>query len=103
MSNHYTASSSNPDQENHQLTLYVTKGVTGAYVGHLKEIPAIIIQSETENGLELEANISVNLYWKEFPEDHDKLFPSHVKASKESEILQENLHYRTIELTVPPF
>ena len=93
------------DNAEHNLTLYVTKGVTGVLVGHVKEIPEIIVQANTEDELEKETSLSVNVYWNNFPLMHDKLFPKHVSATllAKGNYFKEHLQYRKIELTVPQF
>lgn len=99
----YPASEINPDQENHELTLYVTKGVTGKYVGHIKEVPEVIVQADSEKELEDEATKSVNLLWVEYPEMHDKIFPKHSPAIKGQEVIKEKAQYRLVEVTIPQF
>jgi len=103
MPSKYPPSETNPDQDNHQLTLYVTKGPTGAIVGHLKEVPEVIVQAETEDKLEDEATISVNLFWSQYPEEHNKLFPKHVPSTKGQMVIKEKPQYRVIEMTIPQF
>ncbi len=57
-----------------QVTLEIKKGVTGVYVGQIKEIPGIIVQSKTVEGLEAEAKDSLDFYFETYPAEYDKLF-----------------------------
>ena len=93
-----------PDQEQHDLTLYVTKGVTGVYVGHLKEMPEILVQADSEEKLAYEAKESASFYWKNFPEVHDKLYPKHIPAStSKGNFFSEKLQLKMIEVSMPQF
>jgi predicted RNase H-like HicB family nuclease len=58
----------------HDITLKITKGVTGVYVGQVVEIPGIIVQAETQEQLIEEFKKSLDLYFTAFPEEHDKIF-----------------------------
>jgi predicted RNase H-like HicB family nuclease len=93
----------NPDKEVHDLTLYIIKGVTGAYIGHCKEVPAIIVQANTVEELDDEATTSIDLLVTNFPEVHDKLWPHHISAKGYAGVMKQKMEYRKIELTVPSF
>ena len=93
----------NPDQQVHDLTMYVTKGITGVFVGHVKEIPEVIVQADTEDALDEEATASLDLLITNFPEIHDKLWPHHVSAKGFAGVMKQKMEYRKIELTVPSF
>lgn len=93
----------NPDKRPHDITIYVVKGVTGVLVGHVKEIPGVIVQADTEEHLQDECTTSLDLLVTEFPEIHDKLWPNHVSAKGLAGLIKQSLQYRTIEVTVPPF
>lgn len=92
-----------PDKAEHWVTLYVTKGVTGVLVGHVKEFPGVIVQADTEEHLEDEMTTSLDLLVTEYPETHDKLWPKHVSAKGYVGLIKKSLQYRTIEVTVPSF
>ena len=94
---------SNPDKETHRVTLYLTKGVTGVLVGHVKEFPGVIVQADTEEHVEDEMTTSLDLLVTEFPEVHDKKWPHHVSAKGYVGLFKKNLQYQTIEVTVPSF
>ena len=95
------------DEETHHLHLYVTKGVTGVWVGHVKEIPSIIVQASTEKGLDKEADKSLTWYWHFYPQEHDKLFPKHKPMCTEDHphrpLSPIKAEYHTIQVTVPAF
>jgi predicted RNase H-like HicB family nuclease len=93
----------NPDKEPHDISIYIIKGVTGAYVGHVKEIPGVIIQADTEEHLDDECTTSLDFLVSEFPEIHDKLWPNHVSAKGLAGLIKQSMQYRKIEVTVPPF
>ena len=94
----------NPDKETHHVTLYITKGVTGVLVGHVKEFPGVIVQADTEDHLEDESSTSLDLLITEHPEIHDKLWPKHVSAKGYAGLFKkQSLQYRMVEVTVPPF
>lgn len=88
------------DDAEHHFSLYVTKGVTGVLVGHVKELPEIIVQAETEDKIASEVNESVLFYWKHYPDSHDKMFPKHVSAKTEKQF-GKKLQLKMIEVSAP--
>lgn len=93
----------NPDKAVHHVTLYITKGITGALVAHVKEFPGVIVQADTEEHLQKEMSDSLDLLVVQYPELHDKLWPNHPSAKGIAGLIKESLQYRTIEVTVPAF
>ena len=55
--------------------MYVVKGTSGKLIGHIKEVPEIIVQADSGEELDQEATKSVSLFFQQYPEVHDKLFP----------------------------
>ncbi|MDA4124609.1 MAG: hypothetical protein OK438_04060 [Thaumarchaeota archaeon] len=93
----------NPDKEKHTVTLYTTKGVSGVFVGHVKEFPGVVVQADSIEHVKDECTTSLDLLVSEYPELHDKLWPKHISAKQYTGIFKKGLEYRTIEVTVPSF
>jgi len=93
-----------PDESPHNLSIYISSGPTGVFVGHIKQFPGIIVQAETKDKLAEEALNSIDFLWKNCPETHDKVFPSHISAK---EVIRQGLGFRkqlqAIEVAVPNF
>jgi predicted RNase H-like HicB family nuclease len=73
------------------ITLKVTKGATGVYVGQVQEVPAIIVQAETKEKLIDEAMTSLNVYAEEFPEKYQKIFS-----------VEPTVEYKKVPIRLPP-
>lgn len=63
------------------LHLKVVKGVTDVWVGQITEIPGIIVQAETMDGLIKEAIDSLTLYIKTFPNEIFERVPSTLEVA----------------------
>jgi uncharacterized Zn finger protein len=75
------------DDSVHEFTMYLVKGTSGKLIGHIKEVPEIIVQADTEVELDQEATKSVSLFFQQYPEVHDRLFPyeaPHKKSATET-------------------
>lgn len=62
-----------PTHPDHHLKFNV-KETSKGYLAQGVEIPAIIIESPTEDDLKTKLTIALDCYFKSFPEEHDKLF-----------------------------
>ncbi len=88
------------DKRIHEVTLYVVKGFTDVYIGYVKEMPGIITQAKTVKLLEEETSKSINVFWNEFPEVHNKLFPKHLIWEDNIPSAQK-MRYRIIKTLIP--
>ena len=82
--------------------MYVVKGTSGKLIGHIKEVPEIIVQADSEAELDQQATKSVSLFFQQYPEVHDKLFPyeaPHKKSSTETYGRSSFLH-KPIEVPI---
>jgi predicted RNase H-like HicB family nuclease len=72
------------------VTLKITKGVTGVFIGQIPQIPGIIVQADDTEQLKEEAEKSLEIYFEAFPELHEQI----VEA--------EQVDYINIPLTSAP-
>jgi len=90
------------DNNVHEFTMYLVKGTSGKLVGHIKEIPEIIVQADTETELDQEATKSVSLFFQQYPEIHDKLFPYEVpqKRTAMETYSRSNFSHKMVEVPI---